>query len=39
VEDVEVHLSPFWVSKAPSNTSKITIIQQEIKGDQTNETP
>jgi hypothetical protein len=39
VEDVEVHLSPFWVSKAPKNVGKITIVEQELKGDQTNATP
>ena len=38
VEDVEVHLSPFWVSKAPKNGGKITVVQQELKSDQTNQT-
>jgi len=38
VEEVEVKLSPFWVSKAPK-ASKITVVQQELKENQTNETP
>ena len=29
VKDVDVKMSPFWVSKAPKNTSKIHIILQE----------
>ena len=39
VEDVEVHLSPFWVSKAPGNVGKITVVEQELKDGQTNATP
>jgi len=31
VEGVEVKLSPFWVSKAPKNVAKITVVQQQAK--------
>lgn len=30
VKSVEVHMSPFWVSKAPK-ASKITVIQEQVK--------
>ncbi|HEY5549792.1 MAG TPA: hypothetical protein VIK37_01145, partial [Candidatus Saccharimonadales bacterium] len=30
VKNVEVKMSPFWVSKAPK-ASKITVVQQQIK--------
>lgn len=31
VKNVEVHMSPFWVSKAPKKAGKITVIQQQVK--------
>ncbi|PJE65085.1 hypothetical protein COU91_03580, partial [Candidatus Saccharibacteria bacterium CG10_big_fil_rev_8_21_14_0_10_47_8] len=31
VKDVKVDMSPFWVSKAPKNTAKIKVIQQQVK--------
>jgi hypothetical protein len=31
VKNVDVSLSPFWVSKVPSKNSKITVILQEVK--------
>ena len=31
VTNVTVHLSPFWVTTIPSNTSKVTIIIQNLK--------
>lgn len=31
VKEVDVKMSPFWVSKAPKKTSKITVIQQQVK--------
>lgn len=31
VKDVEVKMSPFWVSKVPANQSKITVNQQQVK--------
>lgn len=31
VKQVDVKMSPFWVSKAPHNTAKIKIIQQQVK--------
>jgi hypothetical protein len=31
VKNVEVHMSPFWVSKAPKKASKISVTQQQIK--------
>jgi len=31
VKSVEVKYSPFWVSTVPKNTSKITVVQQEVK--------
>ncbi len=30
VKNVDVHFSPFWVSKAPKKTSKIIIVQQQV---------
>lgn len=30
VQDVQVKFSPFWVSKAPKNTGKIKIIQEQL---------
>lgn len=33
IKSVDVKLSPFWVSKSPSKSSKIHIILQEIKAD------
>jgi hypothetical protein len=32
VKDVDVKLSPFWVSHAPKNSGKIKVIQVQIKG-------
>jgi hypothetical protein len=32
VKDVDVHLSPFWVSTAPKNPAKIKIVQNQLKG-------
>ncbi|MBI4033775.1 hypothetical protein HY379_02130 [Candidatus Saccharibacteria bacterium] len=31
IKEVEVKMSPFWVSKAPKKTGKITVIQQQVK--------
>jgi len=31
VKNVDVHMSPFWVSKAPKNQSKIKVILQQVK--------
>lgn len=31
VKDVQVKMSPFWVSKAPSKDSKITVVIKQIK--------
>lgn len=31
VKEVNVKMSPFWVSKAPKNPAKIKIIQQQVK--------
>jgi hypothetical protein len=31
VKEVNVKMSPFWVSKAPKNPTKIKIIQQQVK--------
>jgi hypothetical protein len=31
VKEVEVKLSPFWVSKAPKKASKIVIVQDQVK--------
>lgn len=31
VKNVDVHLSPFWVSKVPKSLSKIHIVQQQVK--------
>lgn len=33
VKDVDVKLSPFWVSKAPHKDSKIKVVLQEVKDD------
>jgi hypothetical protein len=33
VKDVEVKFSPFWVSSAPNKTSKIKIVEQQVKSD------
>lgn len=33
VKNVDVKLSPFWVSKAPKKTSHIVIVQQQVKKD------
>jgi hypothetical protein len=30
VKDAQIKMSPFWVSKAPKNTGKITIILQQV---------
>jgi hypothetical protein len=32
VKDVDVKLSPFWVSSAPKNTAKIKVVQNQLKG-------
>jgi hypothetical protein len=31
VKNVDVHMSPFWVSKAPKNQAKIKVILQQVK--------
>jgi hypothetical protein len=33
VKDVNVNFSPFWVSSAPGNTSKIKIVEQQVSSD------
>jgi hypothetical protein len=33
VKDVSVKFSPFWVSSAPGKTSKIKIVEQQVKSD------
>lgn len=33
VKQVDVNFSPFWVSKVPKNTDKITIIMKTVSGD------
>lgn len=37
VESVDVKLSPFWVSKVPTKSSKITVILKEDKSNQSNQ--
>ncbi len=32
VKNVDVHFSPFWVSRAPKNPNKITVVLQQVKG-------
>lgn len=39
VKEVQVNLSPFWVSKAPKSTSKITVVQVPDKTSQNSEKP
>lgn len=39
VKEVQVNLSPFWVSKAPKSTSKITVVQTQDKTSQNSENP
>ncbi len=36
VKNVDVSLSPFWVSKAPKSPGKITVILQEVKSSSSN---
>ena len=36
VKDVDVKLSPFWVSKVPSKSSKIKVVLQEVKDTSSN---
>jgi hypothetical protein len=31
VKNVDVHMSPFWVSKAPKNQAKVKVILQQVK--------
>jgi hypothetical protein len=33
VKNVDVKFSPFWVSHAPGKTSKIKIVEKQIKSD------
>ncbi|MGH7156662.1 MAG: hypothetical protein ACREGG_00895, partial [Candidatus Saccharimonadales bacterium] len=39
VQNVDVNLSPFWVSKAPTKDSKITVTLQEVKSSSNNSAP
>ncbi len=39
VKEVDVKLSPFWVSKVPSKTTKITVVLQEVKTTTSNSAP
>lgn len=39
VKNVDVKLSPFWVSKAPKKPGKITVILQEVKNTSNNSAP
>lgn len=39
VKNVDVKLSPFWVSKAPSKDSKIQVILKEDKSNQSSSAP
>lgn len=39
VKNVNVKLSPFWVSKAPKKAGKITVIMQEVKDNSANSAP
>jgi len=39
VKNVDVKLSPFWVSKAPKKPGKITVILQEVKDSSSNSAP
>ena len=36
VKEVTVHFSPFWVDKAPSKTTKITVTIEQVKGNGSN---
>jgi hypothetical protein len=36
VKNVDVHLSPFWVEKAPKKPGKITIVMKQVKSSQNN---
>jgi hypothetical protein len=39
VKSVDIKLSPFWVSKAPSKDSKITVVLQEVKNSSNSSAP
>jgi acetolactate synthase small subunit len=39
VKNVDVKLSPFWVSKAPKKDGKITVILKEVKDTQNSSAP
>lgn len=39
VKNVDVQLSPFWVSKVPNKDSKVTVVFQEVKSSSKNSAP
>jgi hypothetical protein len=39
VKDVDVKLSPFWVSKVPKKDKKVTVVLQEVKNSSANSAP
>jgi hypothetical protein len=39
INDVQVEYSPFWVSKTPKNTEKITIIFEQSNNDSNQDNP
>jgi hypothetical protein len=39
VKEVDVKLSPFWVSKVPGKAGKITVVLQEVKSSSNNSAP